>query len=79
MRHRFLLHGGGDLFGHRQVTGGRLLAPDSRPYPHLADGTDTIPQIDHVVILMMENHSFDDHFGMLGRGDGLTLDADGRR
>ena len=26
----------------------------------------------------MENHSFDDHLGMLGRGDGLTLGADGR-
>jgi phospholipase C len=26
---------------------------------------------------MMENHSFDDHLGTLGRGDGLTLDAEG--
>jgi phospholipase C len=57
--------------------GGRLLPPDSRPYPHLAAGTDTLPEVDHVVILMMENHSFDDHFGMLGRGDGLTVDAHG--
>jgi phospholipase C len=27
---------------------------------------------------MMENHSFDDHLGMLGRGDGLTLGHDGQ-
>jgi len=53
--------------------GGRLLLPDSLPHPHLPAGTDTLPQIDHVVVLMMENHSFDDHLGMLGRGDGLTL------
>jgi phospholipase C len=53
--------------------GGRLLQPDSLPHPRLPAGTDTIPQIEHVVVLMMENHSFDDHFGMLGRGDGLTL------
>ncbi len=57
---------------------GRLLPPDSLPHPRLAAGTDTIPEIDHVVVLMMENHSFDDHFGMLGRGDGLTRGPDGR-
>ena len=28
--------------------------------------------------LMMENHSFDNYFGMLGRGDGFTLGTDGR-
>ena len=27
---------------------------------------------------MMENHSFDDHFGMLGRGDGFKLDSPGK-
>lgn len=27
---------------------------------------------------MLENHSFDNFFGMLGRGDGFTLDASGR-
>jgi phospholipase C len=57
--------------------GGTLLRPTSRPFPHLAAGTDTMPQIEHVVVLMMENHSFDDHLGMLGRGDGLTLGPDG--
>ena len=40
-------------------------------------GTDTLPQIEHIVVLMMENHSYDDHFGMLKRGDGFKLGADG--
>jgi phospholipase C len=54
-----------------------LRRPDSLPHPHLPAGTDTLPAIGHVVILMMENHSFDDHFGRLGRGDGLTVSRDG--
>jgi phospholipase C len=58
--------------------GGSLLTPGSLPHPTLPPGTDTIPDIDHIVVLMMENHSFDDHLGTLGRGDGLTLGADGR-
>jgi len=58
--------------------GGALLMPDSLPFPHLPPGTDTMPQVEHIVILMMENHSFDDHLGMLGRGDGLTLGPGGR-
>jgi phospholipase C len=58
--------------------GGTLLRPDSRPFPHLPVGTDTLPQIEHIVVLMMENHSFDDHLGTLGRGDGLTLGPDGK-
>jgi phospholipase C len=51
--------------------------PDSRPYPHLPIGTDTMPNIEHIVVLMMENHSYDNFFGMLGRGDGFTLGANG--
>jgi phospholipase C len=56
----------------------------SRPDPSLAAGTDTMAQIEHVVVLMMENHSYDNFFGMLGRGfgqrprgDGFTLAIDG--
>src|SRR5439155_8028595 len=52
-------------------------APGTRPDPSRPEGTDLLPQIEHIVVLMMENHSFDDHFGMLGRGDGLTLGPDG--
>ena len=52
-----------------------LRQPGSRPFPGLPEGTDTMPQIEHVVVLMMENHSFDNVFGMLGRGDGFALGA----
>ena len=48
-----------------------------RPFPHKPAGTDMLPQFRHVVVVMMENHSFDNYFGMLGRGDGFRLDAQG--
>jgi phospholipase C len=54
----------------------KLRNPGSLPFPGLAAGTDTLPGIQHVVVLMMENHSFDNFFGMLGRGDGFTLGRD---
>lgn len=50
----------------------------SRPFRNLPEGTDTIPQIEHVVILMMENHSFDNYFGMLDPSVGFALDAAGK-
>jgi phospholipase C len=58
---------------------GRLRQPGSLPYPHLAEGTDTVPQIDHIVVLMMENHSYDNKLGMLRRlgADGFRLGRDG--
>jgi phospholipase C len=55
-----------------------LRRPGSLPFPAWAPGTDTLPGLDHIVVLMLENHSFDNLLGMLGRGDGLTLDARGR-
>ncbi|MGH9069216.1 MAG: alkaline phosphatase family protein [Acidimicrobiales bacterium] len=48
------------------------LDPATRPRPDLPVGTDLLPRIRHIVVLMMENHSFDNYLGMLGRGDGLT-------
>ena len=40
----------------------------------LPEGTDLLPQIRHIVILMMENHSYDNYLGMLtDRGEGLPL------
>jgi phospholipase C len=64
----------------RQQARSALRKPGSRPYPGLAAGTDTIPQIKHIVVLMMENHSYDNHLGMLGRpgADGYALGSDGR-
>jgi phospholipase C len=54
--------------------------PGSLPYPHRKAGTDTIPQVEHVVVLMMENHSYDNKLGMLGRAgaDGFTLGPGGK-
>ena len=58
----------------------RPRAPGSRPYPGLPEGTDTIPQIEHIVVLMMENHSYDNRLGMLRRpgADGFRLGPDGQ-
>jgi phospholipase C len=54
-----------------------LRSPGSLPFPDLAAGTDTLPNIEHIVVLMMENHSYDNFFGMLGRGDGFRLGKNG--
>ena len=43
----------------------RLRRPGSRPFPHRREGEDSLPQIDHIVVVMMENHSFDNILGML--------------
>src|ERR1700730_15614374 len=49
-----------------------------RPQPGRPAGTDLLPQIRHIVVLMMENHSYDNYFGMLtGRGEGFVLSPDG--
>jgi phospholipase C len=37
-----------------------------------------MPEVEHIVIYMQENHSYDNYFGMLGRGDGFTLDSKGQ-
>jgi phospholipase C len=54
--------------------------PDSLPFSHLPAGTTSMPEIEHVVVLIMENHSFDNLLGMVphqvpGRQkvDGLTV------
>jgi len=56
----------------------QLLGPGSLPHPTLPAGTDTLPQIRHIVVLMMENHSFDNILGLIGRGDGFALGTNGR-
>ena len=42
-----------------------LRAPDSLPFPGMPQGTPSMPEIEHIVVLMMENHSFDNLLGML--------------
>jgi phospholipase C len=50
--------------------------PRQLPRPDLPEGTELLP---HIVVLMMENHSYDNYLGMLtGRGDGFPLDHDGQ-
>src|SRR5437764_6501658 len=57
----------------------RYPAPADRPDPTREAGTDLLPQIRHIVVLMMENHSYDNYLGTLTdgagqpRGDGFTL------
>src|SRR5690242_21926312 len=54
-----------------------LRRPGSRPFPRLPEGTDTLPQIEHIVVVMQENQSYDQHFGFLRRGDGFRIGRDG--
>jgi hypothetical protein len=58
---------------------GWLRKPGSLPYPNVPAGTDTIPQIEHIVVLMQENHSYDNKLGMLFRpgANGFRLGRDG--
>ncbi len=57
-----------------------LRKPGSLPYPDLPAGRDTIPLIRHIVVLMMENHSYDNKLGLLKRpgADGFTLGKNGK-
>ena len=53
--------------------------PGQRPDPSLPAGTDRLPEIKHIVVLMMENHSYDNYLGTLGgRGEGFPVGADGQ-
>jgi len=57
---------------------GLVRGPGERPRPDLPPGADLLPAIKHIVILMMENHSYDNYLGTLaGRGEGLPVDASG--
>ncbi|PTU30184.1 alkaline phosphatase family protein [Stenotrophobium rhamnosiphilum] len=64
--------------------GAALRAPNSLPDPLRAAGVaDAALPFDHVVVVMMENHSFDNYFGMLSqrgqpKADGFKLDARGK-
>ncbi len=67
----------------RRAAAAGVRAPGSLPYPNLPAGepTGAMP-FEHIVIVMMENHSFDNYFGMLPlRGqpaaDGFSFNAAG--
>ncbi len=57
---------------HRDTEADLATLPD----PSLPVRTDTLPQISHIVLLMMENHSFDNYLGFLGHGDGFPCGPD---
>ncbi|MHB8690346.1 MAG: alkaline phosphatase family protein [Solirubrobacteraceae bacterium] len=64
----------------REVRRERKLAracglPGEVPAPPVADG---IHKIKHVVIIMQENHSFDNYFGTFPGADGIPRDASGK-
>lgn len=67
MRQRLDRWSGRRRLRYRDATRDQAMLPD----PSLPPGTDRIPQIRHIVLLMMENHSFDNYLGTLGRGNGL--------
>ena len=54
----------------------RHARPGDRPDPSRPAGTNMLPQIKHIVVLIMENYSFDNYLGTLGRGEGLPLGDD---
>ena len=68
-----------DRLEQREISGHALQpGPAERPRPDQPAGADLIPQIKHIVVLMMENHSYDNYLGTLpGRGDGLPTGPDG--
>jgi phospholipase C len=57
---------------------GTIREPGSLPNPADPAGTDQVPQIDYFTVVMMENHSFDNVLGMLGRGDCFPKGSNGR-
>ena len=62
----------------RPGSAGRPADASAWSRPDLPAGTDRLPQIRHIVVLMMENHSYDNYLGMLaGRGEGLPLGPGG--
>jgi phospholipase C len=60
------------------ATARRAAVAGTRPNPKAPVGSDQLPQVDHIVVVMMENHSFDNLLGTLGRGSGLPVSSAGR-
>jgi phospholipase C len=77
------LSNGGVLSRIASAAGASVRAPDSLPNPKLPAGTvDEAMPFDHIVVVMMENHSFDNLLGDLAhsgqpKADGLRFNAKG--
>jgi phospholipase C len=52
---------------------GTIRQPGDRPDPRRPEGVDCLPPIEHIVIYMQENHSYDSYFGTFPSGDGFTM------
>jgi phospholipase C len=69
----------GDLVLSDSANGATIRTPDSLPYPRRPAGTvDATLPFDHIVVVMMENHSFDNYLGLLPiagskRADGFSF------
>jgi phospholipase C len=59
----------------RPGQGHGLKGPGDRPDPSKPEGVDLLPQIEHIVVYMQENHSYDSYFGTFRRGDGRYWDG----
>jgi phospholipase C len=57
--------GGLPAWARPVVHGTRLRRPDSLPFPGRPAGHPSMHEIRHIVVLMMENHSFDNLLGMV--------------
>ena len=75
--------GSGALWGQAHAAGSRIRVPDSLPDPTRPAGSpsEALP-FDHIVVVMMENHSFDNLLGALSRSgqpqaDGLRFNNKG--
>jgi phospholipase C len=74
----------GPVAAQASTTRPRLRRPGSVPDPSRPAGThDPTTPIEHIVIVMQENHSFDEYLGMLPRrgqprADGFSFDRHGR-
>jgi phospholipase C len=64
----------------------RLNPPGTLPFPDRPEGEQSLPEIEHIVVVMMENHTFDNVLGMLPHEvrsrhqvDGLPVTGSGRQ
>jgi phospholipase C len=62
---------------HRRAKRAAASRPGQLPDASVPTGTDMLPQVKHIVVLMMENHSFDNYLGTLGRGEGFPRGENG--
>ncbi|MCW3069319.1 MAG: hypothetical protein JWL67_1944, partial [Solirubrobacterales bacterium] len=77
------MSGGGALWRAASAAGATLRVPDSLPDPRRPAGTPTAAlPFDHIVVVMMENHSFDNLLGALAhsgqpKAHGLKINGKG--